>query len=353
MKKINALKAVLGALLCSLIISKPSVAQEILLIDQQSHQVLFAQDNEKVIPAHPYLSLLSGYVLYEALESQNAPIFTKASKLDTQPYLRKVVEAVNNHNDDALLALAKKLGWSKEQFDTLLTETLQTLGMKHTTLTSPQQTTLTDQSKLLSQIVVRAPALLSPINNLKERLSSQEKLPFLGQLSNITGWMTPVEKSQGHWAGLFWIQPKLRASGNSLLILHEDEGKQAFQSVVKQSIQKAVYDYETFKLYHSGQTITHSQLYMGQEDSVPVVTHNDIWITVPKEDFITEGKDKLTIEFKQMSPILAPIEQGEYIGSLLIYYDHKLLNQTPLYAGQTIERGGDLRQLIDTFKLIF
>jgi D-alanyl-D-alanine carboxypeptidase (penicillin-binding protein 5/6) len=106
--------------------------------------------------------------------------------------------------------------------------------------------------------------------------------------------------------------------------------------------------FETGKLYDAGAEISELRVWKGDDTMLPVVAQGPVNVSFPRGQ-----REALTTSAELPSQLLAPVEEGERLGTLKIKYDTEVLAQVPLYAGKKIERGGIFRQLTDEVMMMF
>ena len=73
-----------------------------------------------------------------------------------------------------------------------------------------------------------------------------------------------------------------------------------------------------------------------------------LWVTVPRGK--AGGVKPIT---KRPDPLLAPLTQGQKVGTLTLMLDDKLLRTEPLEVLDAVERAGFFGRTVDTVKLWF
>ena len=96
--------------------------------------------------------------------------------------------------------------------------------------------------------------------------------------------------------------------------------------------------YQSFKnytLFARGAVIERTNVWLGEEDTVPLVTERDIKISLPQA-----SRRGLKVKVVYQGPVPAPIEKGVQIAKLLIAAPKFATVEVPLVAGADIGRLG-------------
>ncbi len=90
-----------------------------------------------------------------------------------------------------------------------------------------------------------------------------------------------------------------------------------------------------YVLFARGAVVEHADVWLGEEDTVPLVTESDITITLPRA-----ARRGLVVKVVYQGPVPAPIEKGTPIAKLVIAAPGFETVEVPLAAGADMERLG-------------
>lgn len=96
--------------------------------------------------------------------------------------------------------------------------------------------------------------------------------------------------------------------------------------------------YETFanyRLFARGAAVEHAKVWLGEEDTVPLVATSDIAITLPRA-----SRRGLVVKVVYEGPVPAPVREGAAIARLVIEAPGFDTMEVPLAAGADVERLG-------------
>ena len=101
--------------------------------------------------------------------------------------------------------------------------------------------------------------------------------------------------------------------------------------------------YQSFKnytLFASGSMVEQAKVWLGEEDTVPLVAESDIKISLPRA-----SRRGLKVKVVYEGPVPAPIEKGAQIAKLVITAPEFRTVEVPLVAGAGISRLGAFGRL--------
>jgi D-alanyl-D-alanine carboxypeptidase (penicillin-binding protein 5/6) len=106
--------------------------------------------------------------------------------------------------------------------------------------------------------------------------------------------------------------------------------------------------YETVHIYEKGATIRQFRVWKGDRDLVDGVVDKPVLVAVSRRD-----RGKLEVGLKYNDPLVAPINQGDRIGSLMVKLGEQELINQPVVAGQVIQEAGFIGRMVDSLKMRF
>jgi D-alanyl-D-alanine carboxypeptidase (penicillin-binding protein 5/6) len=106
--------------------------------------------------------------------------------------------------------------------------------------------------------------------------------------------------------------------------------------------------FDALKLHAGGTPVKALDVYKGAERTVNAGFRNDLFVTVPKGE-----ADRLKAELVSEQPLLAPVAQGQRVGTLRVTLDGKALGEYPVVALETVPVAGIFRRAWDTLRLWF
>ena len=104
--------------------------------------------------------------------------------------------------------------------------------------------------------------------------------------------------------------------------------------------------FETPRLYAAKQAVQEIPVWKGKADTLGVGFMAEQYITVPKGDAA-----KIKIELNSQQPLIAPIKEGQQVGTLKISLDGKVLSERPVVALASVEEANIFGRAWDTLRL--
>ena len=103
----------------------------------------------------------------------------------------------------------------------------------------------------------------------------------------------------------------------------------------------------TFKVSEKEKTIFELETWLGKEDKIKAVTKKDYYLTVNKKDI-----RNLSVLLKYNGPVVAPIQKGEKIASLVILKKDEIIKTLPLYAAENLKKVNFFKSLITSINYL-
>jgi D-alanyl-D-alanine carboxypeptidase (penicillin-binding protein 5/6) len=128
-------------------------------------------------------------------------------------------------------------------------------------------------------------------------------------------------------------------------------GEQKEHERVQDSMKMLNYGYSAYdvvRLVKANQVVQTPRVYKGAANSVPVGVKSDQYITVPRG-----MGDKVKQQVTLNAPLVAPIAEGQPLGTVQIVGDGKTLTQFPIVALQPVPAAGIGGRIWDSLMLMF
>jgi len=103
--------------------------------------------------------------------------------------------------------------------------------------------------------------------------------------------------------------------------------------------------FEKLSLFGADEVIGKANVYGGVKPGVDVTGDGPVEIYLP-----IGNRDKLKARIVYKGPLLPPVEAGARVATLKVWIGDELSQETPLYAAETVEKGGLQRQAVDALK---
>lgn len=101
--------------------------------------------------------------------------------------------------------------------------------------------------------------------------------------------------------------------------------------------------FETHKLYDASTALTTARVWKGAQENVNLGLAEDLYVTISRRHY-KEMEASTSVDVK----ILAPIKQGDQLGTVNVTLRDKIVSSKPLIALNTVEKGGFFQRAYDS-----
>ena len=346
----------------------PSIAAKAyILMDHNSGIILAANnENEKRSPAS-LTKLMTSYVVFKRLKEEfitlddDVKISEKAWRTGGSKSFIEVGKMIKledllkgmiiQSGNDASVALGEHVAGSEGTFVLFMNDYAQQIGMENTRFENAsglphddQYTTAKDMALLSSAMIREFPVYYEwykqkefTYNNITQ--TNRNKLLFTD--STVDGLKTGWTQKAGY-----------------CLVTSANRVDMRLISVVLGSDSPAIRTSETEKLLDYGfrffetqsvNDISHQvRVYKSEKANIKVGVADSSFLTLPRNQFRYTTQ---TINLNQ--DLIAPINQGEQVGELVVSFNDQNIATLPLIALENAAEAGFISKMIDTIKLLF
>ena len=252
--------------------------------------------------------------------------------------------------NDAAIALAEHVAGSEDAFASLMNAYAARLGMKNshfvnaTGLSAPEHYSTARDLALLGRAFIRDYPGTYAYNKIKEftvgPITQPNRNLLLWRDSTVDGIKT------GHHSGAGYCLMASARRGDQRLISvvmgSTSENQRASDSLAL--LNWGFRFFETHKLYDAGKAIAKQKVWKGSADQVNLGVAEPMLVTVPRGRY-AQLKPSMDVP----KTLVAPIKQGQKIGTVKVVLDGKVIAQRPLVAISAVEEGGFFKRLWDEF----
>ncbi|HYX65163.1 MAG TPA: D-alanyl-D-alanine carboxypeptidase family protein [Burkholderiales bacterium] len=339
--------------------------------DLSSGQVLAAEKADARIEPASLTKLMSAYLVFTALGEgklkldQQVPVSTHAwrapgSRMFIEPRKPVTVEQLIfgmevQSGNDATIALAEAVAGSEELFVELMNREAARLGMANshfmnaTGLPHEQHySTAADLYRLSAALIRDFPNQYARYYAVKEFRYNNISQPNRNRLLWLDPSVDGVKTGHTEAAGFCMIASANRGGRRLLSVLL---GGVSENGRAQESLKLLNWGYQFFdsvKLYGGGQPVRSLEVWKGAEREVKVGVKSDLLVAVPKGE-----AEKLKAELVSQQPLLAPLSQGQRVGTVRVSFEGKPLGEYPLVTLQPVATAGLFGRAWDTLRLWF
>jgi len=350
-------------------ISKPVIAARAwILVDAVTGQTIAAHNPEQTVEPASLTKIMTVYLTFDALKEnrisrdQQVVVSEKAwktpgSRMFIEPRKEVTVDEiiqgiVVQSGNDASVAIAETLAGTEEAFAQRMTEKARELGMTDTTfknsngLPDPEHTTTVRDLAILAQRMISDHPNDYAVYSQREFTYNNIKQANRNRLLWADPSVDGMKTGHTEAAGYCLISTAQRGERRviSVLVGADSEATRAEESL--KLVNWAFQNFDTVKLVNQGEAAIEARVWEGTSEIARLGTDEAIWLTIPR------GKTgDVQLLAQRPDPLLAPLTQGQRVGTLTLTVDNQPLRVLPLDVMTAVERAGFFSRAIDQFKL--
>jgi D-alanyl-D-alanine carboxypeptidase (penicillin-binding protein 5/6) len=348
----------------------PSVAGRSWLVgDQSSGQILAAQKAEERVEPASLTKIMTAYVVFQALREdklslpQQVQVSERAwrapgSRMFIEPRKPVTVEElilgmVVQSGNDACIALAEAVAGSEEAFVQMMNREAARLGLRNTQYANAtglsdarHYTTAQDLYALTTALIRDFPAEYARFYSQKEFRYNNISQPNRNRLLWLDPSVDGVKTGHTDAAGYCLIASSSRGGRRLLAVLLGSTSESARAQESQKLLNWGFQFFDSVKLHKGNEAVKAIEVWKGDADDVKAGFKGDVIVTVPKGE-----AEKLKAELLSQQPLVAPVAEGQRVGTLRVSLDGKPLGEYPLVALEPVATAGMLGRAWDTLRL--
>jgi D-alanyl-D-alanine carboxypeptidase (penicillin-binding protein 5/6) len=337
--------------------------------DLTSGQALAAQHADERIEPASLTKLMTAYVVFQALRDkklsldQQVRVSERAwraagSRMFIQPGRPVTADElirgmIIQSGNDACIALAEAIAGAEEVFVQMMNREAERLGMKNTHFMNVSGLPDARHYSTAQDLYLIAAALIRDFPELYGQYYSQKEFRY----NNITQpnrnrllWIDPsvdgVKTGHTEAAGYCLVASSKRGERRLLSVLLGSTSEAARAQESQKLLNWGFQFFDTLKLHAGGSEVKALDVYKGEQRVVKAGFRSDLFVTVPKGE-----AERLKADLLYEQPLLAPVAQGQRVGTLRLTLEGKPLGDYALVALETVPVAGFFRRAWDTLRL--
>ncbi len=349
-------------------------ARSWLLMDVTTGQVLASAEPDMKVEPASLTKLMTAYLTFKALKEQrltmdqrppvsNAAWKAIGSRMFVDPAKPATVDEllhglIIQSGNDASVILAEAIAGSEAGFAELMNQEAQRMGMKNTSfrnatgLPDPQHyTTARDLAILATRLIEDFPQNYS-LYSQKEYTYNKIRQANRNRLLFIDPSVDGVKTGHTEAAGYCLIASSRRDQPGagfqrrllSVMLGTASESARAIES--QKLLNYGFQNFDAVKLFEADKPAGNYEVWKGARSEVPAGFRGDVTVAVPRGQ---SGQVKAEIE--RTEPLVAPISEGQRIGTLRVRLGDRILAERPLLALAAVEEAGFFGRAWDTIRL--
>ena len=340
-----------------------------MLGDMTSGQVLLAEKADERIEPASLTKLMTAYLVFNAIRDrkltleQQVPVSARAwraqgSRMFIEPRRPVTVEELIKgmeiqSGNDACIALAEAVAGTEEVFVQLMNREAQRLGMTNTHFMNAtglpdaqHYSTARDLYTLAAALIRDFPDDYARYYAIKEYRYNNITQPNRNRLLWLDPSVDGVKTGHTEAAGFCLIASAKRGPRRLLSVLLGSTSETARAQESLKLLNWGYQFYDAVKLFGKGDVVRTLDVWKGASNTLKAGSTSDIYVTVPKGE-----AGKLKADTVSQQPLIAPVAQGERVGTLRVSLDGKPVAEYPLVALQAVGPAGLIGRAWDTLRL--
>ena len=351
-------------------------ARAYLLVDVTANQVLAGREVDAPVEPASLTKLMTAYIVFDALRAkkidlkQALPVSERAwkmpgSRMFIDPKMRVPVEdlikgMIVQSGNDATVALAEGVAGSVERFVQLMNDQARALGMKSTAYRNPEgltepghTTTARDLSILATRLMRDFPDYVPYYAIRKYRY---EGTPAANDTNrNLLLFRDPTVDGlkTGHTdaAGYCLIATARRdlpgvGQRRLLAIVLGAANENARANEAQKLLNWGYTAFDAVRLFEAGQPVATPAVWKGKSSTLKIGRPEPIVVVVP-----AGAAGQLRTQLVRTEPLVAPLRQGQAVGSLKVLRGEQPLMELPIVALETVDEAGIFGRAWDALRL--
>ncbi|WP_081964186.1 D-alanyl-D-alanine carboxypeptidase family protein [Hoeflea sp. BAL378] len=345
-------------------------AQQAYMIDAETGTVLFAKNENDLVPPASLAKLMTMEVVFNAIStgrlslddtfqvSENAwrtggaasRTSTMFAELNSSIRLEDLIQGVVVQSaNDGCIIIAEGMAGSEENFARLMTERAREIGLTQSVFGNSNGLPHPDSKGTMKDLVILARHIQTTYPEFYRYYSQKDftwnkilqrnRNPLLGLDIGVDGMKTGFTEESG-----YGIVASIKRDGRRLFLAMSglaSEAERAEES--RKMLEWGIRAFETKTLFAKDETIGDLSVYGGATSAI-VKARGAVDILVP----IT-NPDRLTARITYRWPLRAPLEAGTQVGVLKVFIGETLSQETPLYVVDSVDKGPLYSQALDAF----
>jgi D-alanyl-D-alanine carboxypeptidase (penicillin-binding protein 5/6) len=366
------------AALCAALVSQPVLADAPpppqiaanawVLMDLTVDQPIVSHDADARVEPASLTKLMSAYLVFTALEKKSITLDqqvhvsekawkTGGSRMFIEP--RKPVTVAEllrgmivQSGNDATVALAELVAGSEDVFAQMMNREAQRLGMKDTNFTNASGWPDAKHYSTAHDIAIIAAALIRDfpeyykLYSLKDfrynNITQQNRNRLLWLDPNVDG----VKTGHTEAAGYCLVASAKRGTRRLLSVVVGARSDAARAQESQKLLNYGFQFYDAVRVYEKGQAISTLRVWKGAQNDVKAGLPEDLYVVVPRGE-----AEKLTADFVSQQPLIAPVSQGQTVGTIRLALDGKPFGEHSAVALEGVAVAGFFGRMWDTIRL--
>jgi D-alanyl-D-alanine carboxypeptidase (penicillin-binding protein 5/6) len=332
-------------------------AQTAYLADVATGTVLYEKEADKRIQPASMSKLMTLYIVFERLKSgslkleDSFPVSVKAwrtggskmfVKVNTQVTVADLLNGIIvQSGNDACVVMAEGLAGTEEAFAELMNKRGKEIGLVASNFRNstgwPEEghvMTARDIALLSERLIRDFPEYYHYFggkNFTFNEIRQGNRNPLLYKDLGVDGLKTGHTEEAG-----YGLAASAERSGRRLvMVITGTTSMNARSQEAERLLEWGYREFGNYALFAAGAAVDKAEVWLGREDTVPLVVDRPLVVTLPKR-----SRPKLDVRLVYDGPIAAPIAKGQKIGEIVVSAPDWPGVTVPVTAGASVEQLG-------------
>ena len=350
-------------------------APRAILMDAETGATLFQQNADQLAPPASMSKLMTLAVLFRAIKSGRikttdeftmsvnawrnggAPSGTSAMMVpvNIKATVNELIQGIAvQSGNDASICVAEGMAGSEAAFARMMNEEARRIGLTKSTfanstgLGDPNHMMTARELAMLARYIISEYPEFYPVFAQKEFLYRKHKFinrnPLLFANIGADGLKT------GHIAASGYGLVGSAVQGGKRLIVVVSGLEKADQRK-DEAVKLLDWGFKSFgavRVFDEGEIIGTARVWGGKTWYVPLAAKGPVMITLPKYP----ANQRLSAEIVYKAPLKPPVKKGDQVATLKVSSSSSASTEVPLYAAEDVQKGGIVRQGLDSLVLM-
>ena len=343
-------------------------AKNVLVMDYETGQYLYAKDHQKMIPPASMSKLMTIYMIFEKLKdgslslddtftvSENAwrkggaasGSSTMFLKIGEKVPVRDLIQGIIiQSGNDACIVAAENLSGSEEDFAADMQKKARQLGLKHSSFANAtgwphpdQLMSVEDLARLARVIISEFPEfyhIFSEHTYTHNNIKQGNRNPLLYSMPYADGLKT------GHTeeAGFCLVASAKKDNRRLISVMAGLKSNKERSEEAEKLMSWGFREFSNYTLFKKNQVIAEIPVWLGSENNINLVVDRDVRRTLKKSSV---NKVKMTAVYDK--PVTAPIKKGDKLGTIKVDIPGQGDFEIPLTADRDVEKLGFFGRIV-------
>ncbi|MGH8705320.1 MAG: D-alanyl-D-alanine carboxypeptidase family protein [Burkholderiales bacterium] len=340
-----------------------------IVADLSSGQLLAAEKPDERFEPASLTKLMTAYLVFSALRDrklaleQQVSVSERAwrapgSRMFVEPKKPVTVEElvrgmVVQSGNDACIALAETVAGSEEAFAQRMNREAERLGMKSSKFTNASGLPDPQHYSTARDLHALAAALIRDFPEQYAHYYSQREFRYndITQVNrNRLLWLDPsvdgMKTGYTEAAGYCLIASSKRGPRRLLSVLLGSTSEATRAQESQKLLNWGFQFFDAVRLYDRDQPVKEIEIWKGARDTLKAGFRGALVVTVPKGQ-----AERLKAELLSHSPLVAPVSEGQRVGTLRVTLEGRALGEYPVVALESVAAAGIFGRAWDTLRL--